>query len=362
MMLIFKYFLIKYNIKNMCDYSENNINCCKKKSYGEFCNKHKRNHLVKNDLIIFDRFTYKSSDYLKGDILNTINNLASYPEHKKTLKKGILYPILLEKFNKLNHYNDHIKSIKYIQLNYKKKYDKLNELIRGEGFINKKLCNNNEDFFTYETYDEIDDKYFFSYKDNTGIIWFFDIRSLKKLIDMRQCNPYTMKPFNIITIIKANKLIEYLKNNNIRVDFKDEMKKVEKDKKTILKHKMIDIFAIIERLGFSFNNEWFTSLHTISLKKLYYLMEDIWNYRSQLSLDMKISICPPNGIIFNKSPFEIRGINNRDILRNIIIDDISKFNNAISDGDKKTGFMYFLIGLAKINPIVCDTHPWILNI
>ena len=44
------------------------------------------------------------------------------------------------------------------------------------------------------------------------------------------------------------------------------------------------------------------------------------------------------------------------------MDDISKFNNAISDGDKKTGFMYFLIGLAKINPIVCDTHPWILNI
>ena len=45
------------------------------------------------------------------------------------------------------------------------------------------------------------------------------------------------------------------------------MKKVEKDKKTILKHKMIDIFAIIERLGFSFNIEWFRSLHTTNLKK-----------------------------------------------------------------------------------------------
>ena len=66
--LIFKYFLIKYNIKNMCDYSENNINCCKKKSYGEYCNKHKRNHIVKNDLIIFNNFTYRSSDYLIDDI------------------------------------------------------------------------------------------------------------------------------------------------------------------------------------------------------------------------------------------------------------------------------------------------------
>ena len=26
------------------------------------------------------------------------------------------------------------------------------------------------------------------------------------------------------------------------------------------------------------------------------------------------------------------------------------------------GYMYFLIGLAKINPVVYDIHPWILNI
>ena len=45
----------------MCDYSENSINCCKKKSYGEYCNKHKRNHLVKKDLIIFDNTIYQYS-------------------------------------------------------------------------------------------------------------------------------------------------------------------------------------------------------------------------------------------------------------------------------------------------------------
>ena len=358
-MLIFKYFLIKYIIKNMCDFSENDKKCGKEKCYGEYCNKHKKNYLLQNDLIVLDRFTSKPSDYLKGDILNTINDIDK-KKYKKTLKKGVLYSILLERFNKYNYYNNNIKSIKYIQTNYKKKYDKLNSLIRGEGFINRRLCNNNEDFFTYETYDEIDNKYFFSYKDETGIIWFFDIRSLKKLIDMNQCNPYTMKPFDIITIIKAKKLIKYLQNNNISIDFKDEMKKIEKDKKKILKQKMVDIFASIERLGFSFNNDWFTSLHTVQLKKLYSLMEDIWNYRLQLTLETKVKICPPNGIIFNKSPLEIRNINNKDKLRNIIIDDISKFNNAISDSDKKLGFMYFLIGLSKVNPIIYDIHPWVL--
>ena len=56
----------------------------------------------------------------------------------------------------------------------------------------------------------------------------------------------------------------------------------------------------------------------IFMKKLYKSLEDIWNYRSQLSLEMKTLICPPNGVIFNKSPFEMRGINNRDILRNLL--------------------------------------------
>ena len=31
--------------------------------------------------------------------------------------------------------------------------------MRGLGFLNKDLCNNQEDFFTYETINEIDDKY-----------------------------------------------------------------------------------------------------------------------------------------------------------------------------------------------------------
>ena len=176
-----------------------------------------------------------------------------------------------------------------------------------------------------------------------------------------QGNPYTTKPFDYQTIFKANKVIDYLKNNNISVDFIDEMKELVKDKKKILKHKMIDVFASIERLGLSFNNEWFTSLNLNQLKKLYGLMEDIWNYRAELTITMKMLICPPTGIIFNISHLVIRGIDSRDKLREFIIDDINKFNSALSDNDKKTGLIYFLIGLSQVNPLVFNTHPWILN-
>ena len=57
----------------MCDFSENDKKCGKEKCYGEYCNKHKKNYLLQNDLIVLDRFTSKPADYLKGDILNTIN-------------------------------------------------------------------------------------------------------------------------------------------------------------------------------------------------------------------------------------------------------------------------------------------------
>ena len=49
-----------------------------------------------------------------------------------------------------------------IQKYYRDKYNKQQSLIRGEGFLQKDLCNNKEDFFTYEPVNEIDDKYFFS--------------------------------------------------------------------------------------------------------------------------------------------------------------------------------------------------------
>ena len=345
----------------MCEFIENNNKCCKKNVFGNYCNKHKRNHLIKDDFIIFNNFTNKNSDYLKNDIVNTINKIDN-KKYNKSLKKDILFNILLERYNEHKYYSDKIKYIQNIQYKFKYKFNKRNILLRGEGFMNRDKCNNKEDFFTYETVHEIDNKYFFSFKDEKNIIWFFDIRSFKKIIEMNQSNPYTMVPIDLQTRVRAFKLIEILKNNDISLDFEDEMKELKKDKKQILKQKIVDVSAAIERLGFSFNLEWFSCLGLIHLKKLYGLMEDIWNYRTQLPIEIKRIICPPNGLIFNKSVIEIRRINSRDDMRNILVTDILKFNDAIDDSDKKTGFMYFLIGLAKINPSVYNIHPWILNI
>ena len=58
----------------MCEFLNNNELCGKIKKYGDFCCKHKRNYLVKDNCIIIKRFTGKSSDYLKGDLIKSLNS------------------------------------------------------------------------------------------------------------------------------------------------------------------------------------------------------------------------------------------------------------------------------------------------
>ena len=40
--------------------------------------------------------------------------------------------------------------------------------------------------FSFEDINEINDRYFFSYQDKNKFIWFFDIRSFNKLIELEQ--------------------------------------------------------------------------------------------------------------------------------------------------------------------------------
>ena len=49
----------------MCEFIENNAKCCKKNMYGNYCKKHKRNHLIQNEIISIQNFTNKYSDILK---------------------------------------------------------------------------------------------------------------------------------------------------------------------------------------------------------------------------------------------------------------------------------------------------------
>tara|TARA_B100000902_G_scaffold385349_1_gene426600 strand:+ start:292 stop:1224 length:933 start_codon:yes stop_codon:yes gene_type:complete len=309
-----------------------------------------------------EKFTNVEGDYLKKDILNTIQKLYGYDDNIKKLKKGELFSILVGQFLNLDKYNDKndIQKIITIQKLYRTKKNKLLDNLRGEGFNDKKKCMNETDFFTYETYDEIKDRYFFSYKDEKDFIWFFDIRSFKKLMEMDQPNPYTMRNIPIDTINNAKYLLTKLKLGES--DEIEDKKKVILTRKQIMKQKTTDLFSEITQCGYDCQPEWFLSLNIRLLKKLYQKLEDIWNYRLQLTPEMKSRICPPNGLVYNVSINEVNGIQSTYSVQEIILNETLKFNNAVNIEDRKLGYIYFLIGLGQVSIQCYTSHQWLMNI
>ena len=100
----------------------------------------------------------------------------------------------------------------------------------------------------------------------------------------------------------------------------------------MVRQKITDLFSRIEYSGYSCNEEWLTSISVYYLKKLYRILEDIWNYRLQLTIQDKIRLCPPNGINFNRFRYVINS-NSKDDILEIIVDDICKFERTQDPND-----------------------------
>ena len=340
----------------MCEFFKQEKKCCKNNIYGNYCFTHRKNYLTKNDIILYDRFTNNIKDYLKNDIIKTLEyyNLSEYIKNKN---KDYYYNILKNHINSLLKYNDKIEGIKLIQKNIRKFNDNKNTRIRGPGFLNRDICTNDEDFFTYESKYGIEDKYFFSYKDEK-FIWCFDVRSLKKLLDMNMSNPYTRESIPNNIKINVDEIIKNLKDKKICFSHDAD---IIKERTQTIKQKTVDIFARLEQCGYYCNMEWFTLLSLNALKKLYRSLEDIWNYRTQLPHDVKCNMVPPNGILFNVPINNILSMTSKTELQDLILSDIKKFDNAITSQDKQLGYIYFLYGLCEVSRDCYLTYYWLIQ-
>ena len=314
-----------------------------KESYGNYCYKHRNNYLIQNNIIDYKRYTFESKDYLIYELENYYKFIM-----KKTYKK-------MKKEKIFNEVNNFIKNIKKYEKENIKSIIYIQSYIRGYNIrkrYNYIKCNNEEDFYSYEKLKDIKRKYFYSYCDKNNIYWGFDIRSLEKLIDLNYPNPYTTEIISprIINDVKI-KINEIKKNNS----YENISELMENDRKNNIKQKCVDLFLCIEQSGYSCQIEWFLNLSLFKTKELYKQLEDIWNYRSQLSQAMKIELCPPDGKIFTIPIPEILNMNKQEI-QEIILNDINKFNNCVNLSNRRLGYMYFIIGLSNVSSQCYLTH------
>lgn len=255
-----------------------------------------------------------------------------------------------------------IKSIKFIQHRTKKLLEYRRNRYKGIGFYNKSICNNHEDFFSLENITIIPDKYFFSYRDDDNFVYAFDIRSFKQLIDNKCKNPYNRNDIPKRAIKMMKKRLAQMKKHNISLIDNEVIELTETQKTNLY---VTSVFQKIDELNTAAggtNIDWFLNLPLSHLKIFYKELEDIWNFRAQLTLDVKKKIIPDNNI-FKLSVHKIYNMFDKKKLRYIILDEIDKLvSSGETEADRNLGALWVLTALTIVSPDCASTLPWLIQI
>lgn len=234
---------------------------------------------------------------------------------------------------------------------------RLFNITQGPAKLNRKLCNNVEDFLTTESMHEIDYYFFISYIDTDKFVYGFNIISIYNLILKKDTrNPYTRNIF-------SDELIELVLK---RIDYNRTLDKVYHDItpiKLTANHKLISLFQKMDTLGNYTQSEWLTNLSSAYIRKFILELYDIWDYRAQLNKDVKILICPPFGSPFREIPIHIIQNNTTltsETLKQFCVTIIHQLINlSLQKENQCLGAIYVLSALTLVNPIAAESMPWL---
>lgn len=251
-----------------------------------------------------------------------------------------------------------------------RKYNK----IQGPGFKKRELCTNSTDFVTMDELIDLESQQFFSYKDDDGFIYGFDIASLYNLvlknnvnknnsIIVAKNNPYNRKniPENIIENIKAFIVLSNILKTRVNLDIEDDTPNISKDK--LIELRALTLFQEINALGNYSDASWFLSLTRSKIIKFIRELMDIWNYRLQLTVETKRQICPPNGDPFRNLNMHYVHVEPELInVKKIIIDVLEKLvYTGIDQYSKSLGAYYILGALTLVNETAATSLPWLFQ-
>ena len=347
-------------LMNQCLFINGSTKCLGKgnyECYGGYCKKHRSEHLLHEGEINITHFTDNCKDYKLCELKNYCNTHISKLPSKS--KKDDYFKKVSEYCKNHKELSKNNLPIKIIQSHVRRWLITHNLTKRGSAYLNRKLCNNNEDFYTYEPIHEINSMYFFSYKDTQGNYWGFDVRSLKKLIDMNYGNPYTTENIPDSVKEKINRLVYHLDNSNVNTVINTE---VVSDRRAAVKQKYVDIFAQMEYVGWSCDVRWILDLNSSKLKRLYRELEDIWNYRANLPNSTKRLIIPPDGRLCVMPVHDFNHCSTKVELQEILASEISKIGTATNSGNMNLGYMYFIIALSYVSRPCFLTHNWVQSV
>ena len=232
--------------------------------------------------------------------------------------------------------------------------------IHGPAYNNRGSCNNPTDFYSFDSMSDIEDKYFFSYKDEDGFIYGFHIESFINLIsnDTEPTNPYNrviiskkIKDIAIQMWQELNKKKEesnYTNNNNTK-NLKDQVRN-----KCLMVLQKMDVF------GYQTNMDWIMNLPISRVRQLFKSIKNHWHYKAGLSEEVKLRIYPNGNPLHDINTRRIENIN-RYIVLNTVLELMDLLvSNGVSNDDKNQGCILVLFALNDVNRECGRCNPWLI--
>ena len=244
---------------------------------------------------------------------------------------------------------------------------KLNKL-RGPALHKRSICTNDMDFYTMDDMVDIPTSQFYSYKDDDGFVYGFNILSIHNLImkdSDKPKNPYNRNEFSnkikddIKRIIRMSRIMKM----PIEIDIKQEIL----DPRKRMEMKILELFQLMNSYGNYANSEWFTNLSRNEHIRFARELVDIWNYRAQLTNAKKMEICPPHGNPFLGTPY-FTNVATYINLNNLTNDTVTRFNvqiienlirSSIDTDNKTLGALYVLSALTLVSNEARNAMPWL---
>ena len=258
-------------------------------------------------------------------------------------------------FLKYSHYCSIIQ--KHIRGKLRRKYFQLNKL------QDRKNCVNETDFLTLESINKIPYYQFYCYKDDKGFIYGFNIKSIYNLMlksDSNLKNPYTRAglPKNIIKSIRHFIKMSHILKEPITITLQNDTSTMTHKKRISLK--TLSIFHRIDTFGHITDTSWFLSLERPHLIRLLRELQDIWEYRANLSIIVKRQICPPNGNPFHGiNVSSLMQKNKETIQRNILYIMENLVSKGINSDSQSLGAFYILSALTLVSHNAAIALPWL---
>lgn len=287
-------------------------------------------------------------------------------------------------------------------------------LLRGDAFHNRKICVNDTDFISLEPLDEIPYEQFYSYKDKSDFIYGFNVTSLIQLMKSKGkiVNPYNRDKFdfktlnqivslyNIVQIIypefkdetshisihierpvvsraeATNPRIDspvasvlansyfYPRLMNLGVmtpDLRTKYNRIIQIRQKPVNVRIQELFMEIDQLGNYTQSSWFSDLTRRDYVRLYRIIYDIWNFRAQLSVEIKNKICPlfePFVNIFAR-PIYHTDISHEEIQFACITIMENMIYSGVDDEYRKLGALHVLSGLTIVSSGARQSLPWL---